>query len=210
MGPLDVTSGTIIGDHNFNPFLNKGVTVKRVMLLFVICIAMASLAFAQAGNIGAYADAGGTNCNIVDPATAALVNVYIVQTMAASTGVEFRAAVPACWTGASALSWSANWGVNIGSAHLDGASTTFGSCQNGTILIGTIGVFASTPGLSSCCDYPITPHNLSGNLVSVSCSFQAEALNPLTNKVNADATCPCDILPVEHSTWGGVKAIYSN
>ena len=209
MGPLDVTSGTIIGDHNINPFLNKGVTVKRVMLLFVVCIASASMAFAQAGSIGVYPDVAASSCNIVE-GTPGLLNVYVVQTMAASTGVEFRAALPACWSGASALSWTANWGVNIGSAHLDGASTTYGSCENGTILVGTIGVFSQTPGVGTCCDYPVTPHALSGNLVSVSCSFVAEPLNPVTTKVNADATCPCDVLPVEHSTWGGVKAIYSN
>ena len=62
--------------------------MKRIVLLSLALMSIASMAFAQAGVIGAYTDELGTDCQIAD--VPGLVTVYLIQTgTAGSTAVQF-------------------------------------------------------------------------------------------------------------------------
>ena len=78
--------------------------MKKVLLLTLVMVVSASVAAAQPGALGTYADPGGLNCNVADVAPG-LLSVYVVQTLTGgSTAVEFAAPTPACFF-APYLSW---------------------------------------------------------------------------------------------------------
>jgi hypothetical protein len=183
--------------------------MKKVLLLTLVMVVSASIAAAQPGALGTYADPGGLNCNVSD-AAAGLLSIYVVQTLTGgSTAVEFASPTPACFV-APYLSWSSPFGVSVGDPVTPGGgnSTAYGACLPGTILVGTMSYFAQAL-TGPCCAYPIIPHQVTGSLVAVDCAGPtAIPMSGLANTVNGNVTCDCNTVPTQDATWGAVKSLY--
>jgi hypothetical protein len=56
----------------------------------------------------------------------------------------------------------------------------------------------------------VLPDPATGLIEMVDCTATKLPASGLTNTVNSDATCDCNTIPTEESTWGAVKSLYSN
>jgi hypothetical protein len=179
--------------------------MKRSVLIAIALISIASLAFAQAGSIGLFADPGGTACTFTD--TGSLVQVYY-----------FHLNVP----GATASQWRLDLGglpwVHLGDTmnfptvigtSIGGISIGYGGCFPAPIALGVSNFFGSVAPTCSMISIVADPASLSGEIEGVDCGTPALKVFPTggSGYVNADASCECNI-PVEETTWGGVKALY--
>jgi hypothetical protein len=182
--------------------------MKKALLLSLVMVLGASVAVAQPGAIGTFADMQALDCNVVD-AAAGLLDIWVVHVLTGgSTGNEFSSPVPACMVGASYLAWAPEFGVAIGNPVIGGGTSTgYGACLVGPIAVGKISFFGG--GLSQpCCEYPILPNANTGQLVSVDCVPQAVPATGLSNTVNGNETCDCATVPTHDATWGKVKSLY--
>jgi hypothetical protein len=96
---------------------------------------------------------------------------------------------------------------------LTGISIGYGLCLTGDNLILTAN-FLGDSGSSPCSFITIAPDpgTTSGGIELVDCLF------PFPGKfsfgrmgqgiVNGDGSCDCTYLPVQETTWGGIKALY--
>jgi hypothetical protein len=99
-----------------------------------------------------------------------------------------------------------------------GVTVNYGACLFSPILVLTINVqtYGTTP---ECCCYPLAPNPdaLSGAIEVVDCADQTQYLaGGHGSFVNGDfcagndGACDCDAtLPVEPTTWGQIKALYT-
>jgi DNA-binding beta-propeller fold protein YncE len=151
-------------------------------------------ALGQAGDIGVYADAGGTSCNILDITVTQFQVVH--KNTPGATAVQFSAPLPAAYTGAGGIylgdAW--NFGVFLGDSQTGVAVAYDGNCLSGPIHIGTIIGFSN--GLTpACTSYPVLPHPLapSGQIEVADCSPIALTLvgQGSTATINGNAGCPC-------------------
>jgi len=184
--------------------------MKRLFLITLVAVFSASVAAAQVGNIGLFADNAGADCNIVDNAVG-LKPIYVVHVNAANvSAVQFSAVVPACF-GASFLSDTAVWPVTVGNSQT-GVAVGYGVCLSSPIHVLTINVFAQ--GLAStCCQMTVAPHSAasSGEIEVVDCANDLFLLGTIggTVTINPDGSCMCSI-GTEETTWGQVKALYQD
>lgn len=192
--------------------------MKKALLLTLVMVVSASVAAAQPGVLGTYADPAGLSCNVVDGAPG-LLSVFVVQTLTGgSTGCEFASPTPACMIGAMYLAWGSPFGAVVGNPVVGlpgpipppappGVAIGYGACLAGTINIGSISYFGA--GLSApCCAFPIIPSLASGTLGNVSCVPALEPVGALANTINGNATCDCNTVPTQDATWGAVKSLY--
>jgi hypothetical protein len=171
----------------------------------------ASMAFAQmGGEVGIYADAGGTNCFLPDNVPG-LCTYYVVHVWSpGATAVQYSAPQPACLL-AVYLSDTAQFPVTIGNSQ-SGVAIGYGACLASPITTLFINYFcqALTP---PCCEYPVLPDPAvpSGTIEAVDCANNlVTGLPGLSGQINGDNTnCPCDpTIATEESTWGKVKSLY--
>lgn len=183
--------------------------MKKVLLLTAVMMLGASLAVAQPGYVGVYGDAGGTNCNVVDAAPGLMV-AYVVHTLTpGATSVEYSAPVPSCFLGVY-LSDATTFPVNIGNSQT-GISTAYGACLPGPIEVLDINLFMQAL-TGPCCLWPVLPHPING-LNMTDCTLPTPVKYPvgaLVGTINGNATCSCDAVPTENSSWGAVKSLYNN
>ncbi len=166
-------------------------------------------ALSQGGSVGIYANASGTDCNLPD-VTRGLTTYYVVHTISdAATGCGYWAPKPACFT-ATWLSDTNPFPVTIGNSQT-GVSIGYGSCRYGSVLVQTLSFFTNgtTP---NCCFYPVRGIPTSGEVEVVDCLFNLRFGQGVMSVVNATPGCPCTGInvKVEDSTWGRVKALYSD
>jgi hypothetical protein len=181
--------------------------MKKALLLTLVLMVSASMAFAQGGSVGIFADPGGTSCNLADVA-AGLASYYAVHVYhAGATASQFAAPQPACMVGVTYLSDTAVFGVTIGSSQT-GVAIGYGTCQAAPTHVLTINYFVggATP---PCCYYPVIPDpNVpSGQIEVTDCNFLPLFATGGIGIINPDATCQCDV-PTQDSTWGKVKSLY--
>jgi hypothetical protein len=180
--------------------------MKKALLLTLVLMLSASMAFAQGGSIGIYADPAGASCNISDT-VAGLLSFYAVHALTpGATASQFAAPQPACFP-ATFLSDSPAFPVAIGGSQT-GIAIAYGACLAAPIHVLTIQYFASgiTP---PCCYYPVVPDpNLpSGQIEVVDCAETIVFATGGVGIINPDATCDCDV-PTQDTTWGKVKSIF--
>ena len=180
--------------------------MKKALLLTLVLMLSASMAFAQAGSVGLFADMGGTDCNLPDVAPG-LTPYYAVHVYhAGATACQFAAPMPACMT-ATYLSDTAVFGVTIGNSQT-GVAIGYGTCQGAPTYVLAINYFTSgtTP---PCCLYPVVPdpNVASGKVEVVDCTNALLFGTGGAGIVNSTPNCDCNV-PVEDSTWGQVKALY--
>jgi hypothetical protein len=175
-----------------------------------MCLALPALAL-EGGEIGVFPDVVGADCNILDLAPG-LLSVHVIHYPGDNGAVasEFAAPMPACMTLAFWLS-DTTFGITPGNSQV-GISIGYGNCYTQPIHILTINYFVQ--GMSEpCCHYPVVAHPQFGAINAVDCNNQLIPAAGITNTVNGDATCPCpipDTVPVHESTWGQVKALYTD
>ena len=186
--------------------------MKKNVLLASLILLSAHTAGAQqaAGVISIYMDVQGSDCGLVAGGVPTNTwNLVHVLTTGA-TAIQFQATMPACATGIMFLSDQAQFPVTVGDSQT-GVAIGYGVCLTGPIHVLSIVSFGSTA--NTCCNYPITgdPDTPSGTVEVVDC-----AGNLLTNvpsqagMINSTAGCLCGNPPVEASTWGRVKSLYSD
>jgi hypothetical protein len=180
--------------------------MKRVVFLAIATLFVASLAFAQAGSIGIFGDPAGTNCNLA-AMTQGLGAYYVVHTNTpGAVGCEYSAPKPACMTLAQYLSDTNAFPVTIGNSQT-GVSVGYGVCRQAPILVQTISYFILGPN-PMCCRYYVLPHPINGGPNMVDCADNLLIATGGQGIVNSDPTCHCDV-PVQDTTWGQVKALYT-
>ncbi|UCH84114.1 MAG: hypothetical protein JSW50_00030 [Candidatus Latescibacterota bacterium] len=181
--------------------------MKTLLLLACIVFLGANLAFAQPGVIGITADQGGTDCNLLDTVPGALVSYYVQHLRTAgATAAQFSAPMPACMIGAVWIS-DVPIGPSVGNSQI-GIAIGYGGCFASPILILTINYFAfgaTTP----CCPYYPSPDPATGLIEMVDCAHFKMPAGAQCAMINPDVTCLCAATPTETSTWGKVKALYS-
>jgi hypothetical protein len=192
-------------------FVCKGDGMRKTLLTIFILMLTASVAFAQPGRLGIYADPLGTNCTITD--ALALVPVYVIhiETSGAAAG-QYQAPTPACWTGATFLADAAA-GPAVGGSHTGSHAVGYGGCLSSPIVVNTMSFFGS--GLATaCCLYEVQEDAITGVIEMVDCSSVKVTIAGKPGVVSGSgggAPCDCNtVTPTESRTWGGVKALYSS
>ena len=181
--------------------------MKKMALLTIAMLCVASLVFAQGGSIGIFGDVGGTDCNMFDNVPG-LANYYVVHVNTpGATASQFAAPTPSCLL-ATFLSSSSPFPVAIGNI-LTGIAIGYGACFTGPIHVATVQYFAQ--GLTGpCCYYPIVPDFAiaSGQIEVVDCVENLVFATGGIGIVNPDGSCQCNV-PTQDTTWGQMKALYS-
>jgi hypothetical protein len=193
-----------------DPFtvFRKGDAMKKALLLTLVLMLGATMAFAQAGSLGIFADPAGASCNLVAGPASGLALFYVVHVFTpGATGSEYSAPKPACLTLAQWLSDSNAFPVTVGNSQI-GVSVGYGTCRAAPILVQTLQYFILGPN-PTCCRYPVLPHPVNGGPNVVDCAdnlLVATGGQGIINSVVGQ--CVCDV-PVQDTTWGSVKALYT-
>ncbi len=182
--------------------------MKKFVLTILAIAAAAGPAFAQPGDISAYADAAGTNCNISD--TGPLVSVYLLhKNTGGATASQFRVVAPAQMTYLSQT--EAPSMLRLGNAN-DDMSIAYTACLTGDFLICTVTYLGTgtTPACSQIWFEPAPTSAIPGELAMVDCVVPSGNLwVPGSGRanVNPNGSCNCSVA-VQEKTWGGIKALY--
>ena len=182
--------------------------MKKALLLSFALMLVASMAFAQAGSVGVFADPLGLNCNVLDGPPMGLKQYFVVHVYTTgATAVQYRAKVPLCMTatGAMWLSDTNMFAVAVGNSQI-GIGIAYGSCKVGPIHTQIINVFAmgTTP---ACCRWIVDADPTVGQITGTDCAFVKFYPTGGQGIINSNQTCNCDV-PTEDATWGSVKALY--
>ena len=180
--------------------------MKKTLLLTVVLVLGATMAFAQNGSIGIFADNQGTNCNL--PFAAGIQNYYFVHVNAVgASGSQWAAPAPTCLS-AVRLADLAVFAVNLGNTTA-GITIGYGICKVGTFHIMTALYQVLAPA-SACCRWSVVadPSLSSGKIEIPDCLFNLTYGTGGQGILNSNPTCNCNV-PTEDTTWGQVKALYT-
>jgi hypothetical protein len=179
--------------------------MKKTLLLTVVLVLGATMAFAQNGSIGIFADNAGLNCNL--PGAPGIANYYFVHVNAVgATGSQWAAPAPACFS-AVRLADLAVFAVNLGNTTA-GITIGYGICKTGTFHIMTA-LYQVLAAPTQCCRWTVVadPSLSSGKIEIPDCAF---LLTYGTGGQGLVGTmCPTCNVPTEDTTWGQVKALYT-
>lgn len=189
--------------------LSEMSNLRKVLGLLTLLMALAAgTAFGQAGYIGLYADAGGVNCTLSDNGGGS-VTVYVIHHAASgATGSQWRIAAS---DGFGMTYLDESMSVMAMGTTQSGVMTSYGSCLNSQILLGTITYVSH--GSSAPCSYLQVipdPNAGSGTIEVTDCSSLRNAGTGNRLYVNPDGSCPCgEANPVEETDWGRIKAMFA-
>jgi len=188
-------------------YSRKGVVMKTVLLLTLVLMLGASMAFAQAGTIGIYSDPTGTSCNLT--ATPGLVFYYFLHVNTTGARVSAWAApAPTCFP-ATYLGYFAEdpYWLCIGDPE-SGISISYGGvCHVGTFVI-LKAIYNVLEPATDCCLWSVGPHPAFGTIDAADCDFNTVHPSGDYGIINSTPACPCGAVPTEDTTWGQVKALY--
>ena len=170
--------------------------MKRSVLIVLAIMLFASTAFAQ-GSIMVFSDPGATSCNFTyAPSGFAPVYVFHMYTPG-STASEWRLVLPAGFTHLGDIS---NFALTIG-ASVNGTSVSYGACLQGNFMLMTVNALGAPTGTPACTLISIV------DVQSIGCASDRYFPPGGAGVVNTDGSCDCDV-PVDETTWGGIKALY--
>jgi hypothetical protein len=192
--------------------------MKRSVLIAFLMVLGASVAFAQPGSIGLFADPTLAECNVGIPPSG-IIHIYAghvnMTSSASQFCVDYSALIVAPNIFLSETATSPF--LAIGTSRCDevpaeGISIAYGTCQSGSVMILDIQFFIQGPVAP--CSYlsvlpdPVAP--IAGEVLSANCAtpplFEiATGGQAIANW--SDPECICSV-PVAESTWGGIKALY--
>jgi hypothetical protein len=202
----------------------------RIFAIVLVLIAFAAgPVFGQAGYIGIYGDNQGmTPCGLRDQ-TPGLTPYYIVHTNTpGATASRFWAPKPWC-SMAQYLADTAVFPVTVGNSQT-GVAIGYGSCRQGPIHVLTINFFTQGLTPSCCCYFIYGDPRTSGQVEVVDCAEHLLYATGSRGVINSTIACDCPActspgclaafyagsdgcinypVPVQESTWGRVKQLYS-
>ena len=184
--------------------------MRKVLLLTVAVICLPGLALSQgynAGSIDLFSDAALTSCNITVPAVGPF-SVYIAQTNVGDGTIacQFKIDRPLDFIHVGDIP---SYPLTLGSSEA-GVSVSYGGCETGTFLILTANYFgAVTPACGLMTVVP-DPNSSTGLVQFIGCSDERVTMDTAGQaRLNPDGSCLCSV-PVEDTTWGGIKALYQD
>jgi hypothetical protein len=170
----------------------EGVNMKRALLLTVCLMFAAGMAFAQAGNIGVFADTGGLSCDLSNAAGFMQVQVVHVNSPGA-TACQFMLTLmgaPLTWVGDASPFTSVIGNTQVGIA------VAYGACLVSPIHV----VTATYMGISPACDMlrvVADPTATPPGIYVTDCVLPTPNLLPIAlggaGYINNDGSCPCDV-----------------
>jgi len=181
--------------------------MKRFALLILCLVAFATpaLALNGVGDISAYADDQGNDCNILAPGGGGLLHVYVVhkfQPGDEGTYCRFKGVWP---TGLTFFSFSVGPYVSIGNFATD-ISVAYGTCQTTTVTVGDA-LFQTVTASPTCSYFDLIAADGQATPLATRCDFGEFEVGVGQGIVNPDGTCQCTIA-TEPTSWGKVKALY--
>jgi len=182
--------------------------MNKVLLLTFVLMLGATMAFAQAGSIGIYSDETGTNCNLT--ATPGLVFYYFLHVNTTGARVSAWAApVPTCFPAVYLGYFTEDpfW-FCLGDPETGIAISYGGECTVGTFVI-LKAIYNVLEPATDCCLWSVGPHPRFGRIEGSDCDFNLILPTGGQGIINSNPTCPCGAVPTEDTTWGQVKALYS-
>ena len=185
--------------------------MKKVLLLTLAIMVCASMAFAQAGAIGIYADNPGfVVCDYMDTA-AALVPVYFVHKLCPGATASQFMVLPGGGFNCTYTGEVIHVPTAIGNLQA-GLSAAYGGCLASDILIATMNWFCM--GASPVCaslTVVADPAAPTGTIEVVDCAFAKHTGQGSNFYMNPDVTCACGIItPTQETSWGQIKSIYND
>jgi len=183
--------------------------MKRIVLVSIAVLALATTVFAQNGRVMLYSDPGFLSCNSDNPAVT--FTAYVVH-----DGHPGAMAVQYAITDdtGGALSYLADinpWALVIGNSQA-GVAVSYGGCQAGQVHAQSIlySVLSNPPVCSTVSVIDVIDPDQGPGIYGVDCL--QPILRPLNGSVltfNEDGSCACgEVVPVEETNWGRVKALY--
>lgn len=196
-----------------NSFLYDGTHIEEPMkaLLSAVIVSFALLLVAPALSFGfsrlqVYADPSLTQCTLTDTSPR-IAHIYVAATSyECGTGVRFRVAESAGFTGVWVSEVSPY--VPVGNSRTD-VAMGFGFALTGQITL--LDMTYQLIGTSVCSTISIAPPQGFSVPICTGCIFielPCTTGEPL--HVNCDGSFNCNPLTTESSTWGRVKALYRN
>ena len=189
--------------------------MKRAILTVAVLALAATPAVAQYGSVGIYSDATGCDCNVYDQVPG-IVNVWIVHRDITQgvTGVSFAIADGGGMTLAYVGESKVGGPIEITGNLVDGYWVGYSSCIAGGLTIMQIQFFGTaTSAPCSWLEIAPAPGYAGSGIEAADCDALSVAASGLRTPVNPDAGCVCVNpgclpVPVDESTWGGIKALY--
>jgi hypothetical protein len=184
--------------------------MKKFVLTVLVLTLSASPALAQVGAVGFFADPQGNECNITVPILTAFAVYVVHKSPTGATGSQWRMVAP------TSPSFFFNGGgpgtagniLAIGEP-VNGIALAYGACLVGNSHIYTLNFFAVS-AVPDCSPMTIAASLQGGGVtevLSVDCALLEYAVVPGEARLNANASCDCDV-PTQESTWGKVKSLY--
>jgi hypothetical protein len=186
----------------------------------MFCVSGAAMA--QMNKIALSTTADGRTCNIND--TYGTVDIHVVALDVENfDAIQFAAPIPECWTGATYLGETHDGLLQLGNTQdpVHGLAIVWGGeCLTGNVHVAKITI-QTTGAAPPCCPYPIVKATgdlhpeVPGPIIVVCDPSEPDGLRltgvSVDAVINPDPTCGCmSPLPVEETTWGGIKALYTN
>jgi hypothetical protein len=180
--------------------------MKRMLLLALCFVCVSSMVFAQLpGSIGVFADAAAANCNFVDGGSLVVVHIVHVSTYGATASRFMLEVSSAGWMH---LGDTWDFPTVIGTS-ITGVSVAYGACLEAPIHLGQINFLGTIAPPCTYIRIVPDPAALSGKIEAVDCAQTKMFPTGGEGFVNPtfEPGCGC-VVPVEETTWGGVKALY--
>jgi hypothetical protein len=188
--------------------------MRSVLLLILVLALSAGVASAQvnpaAGRIGIFGDATASSCVFTTSETSTF-NVYVVhvENSLGIGGVEFWAPKPDCLN----AEWLADiniFGFVLGNTQT-GYTTGYGICATGTTHVCTMRFLGNGP-TSECCVYYVYDHPAqpSPYYEFSDCNLNLVYGGAKAGMANPNSSCTCESIPVQDTSWGAIKALYSD
>jgi hypothetical protein len=185
--------------------------MKKVLSISLVLTLCAGAAFA--GHFGTYSDDQGMTCALTNFVPfPGKTQAFVIQKFnnAGATGAQFGI------LDQSGLAFAGYTSPYIVLGTLDNLNIGYGPCIAGDVKVMTLEWFA-LPGTFTCANkvtlVPATATPVPGEIVIVLCDFTYAVASGGILYVGPDSQgcvdpTGCDPVPVNETTWGGVKALY--
>jgi len=187
--------------------------MRRIALVALGMLLVASMAFAQSGTVGMYADQAGNAC-FINPQPAGLMTTYMVHVGGASaTGVGFMLITGGGFTGTIFIGSITPPFLAAGTL-MGGMNIGYGACTANPIMFFTI--LWTTTGADPACAYVKVVDNPATTFAGVEVN---DCALPYANSLHApdftfwtggdEGACGTCFNPVLKQSWGKIKALYN-
>ena len=185
----------------------------RKILTIALALTLCS-GVAMADQLGVFTDQAGTDCSFA-PANFALATLYLVLDSNGATASKFMVSDAA---GMTPTGSSVTAGFLAIGSYSTGIEIAYPVCQNGKIVIGTLGYFHQLEAMDCSRTVQIVAHpgsQVPGEVVMVDCNLPFGNIEVAQGGrawggADSEACGGCfePTVATQQSTWGGVKALY--